>query len=371
MISVRAAWRSDVGQQRERNEDSCFAGDHVFAVADGLGGHRAGEVASRVALGSVAALDGLDAHAAARRIGDAVRASNREVFDRAQDDASLKGMGTTMTALAIDGPRAHLAHVGDSRCYLVRRGRIEQVSRDHTLVARMVAEGRLTLEQAETHPQRSVLTRALGADRDVDVEEVELDLAPGDRLVLCSDGLSGMLTDEEIARLVQHGDDLDEICVSLIDEANARGGPDNITAVVVAIGGTLPAGTPKPPRARGRDRRRTPVRALVWALLVAAVAGGGFFGVRAWANRSYYVGIDGGQVAVFRGLPVDVLGWRLSHMEEPTGIAEEDVAAWYRPRLTEGIRAATLAEARRIVTEQVPVETPQPSASPEPSAEAP
>ncbi|HVL33612.1 MAG TPA: Stp1/IreP family PP2C-type Ser/Thr phosphatase [Actinomycetota bacterium] len=377
-IELRSASRSDPGRARERNEDACFSGRYVFAVADGLGGHRAGEVASSLALEPIAALDQFPPKKAAERLADAVRRGNRDVFDRSEKDSSLKGMGTTMTAIAVDGARLHLAHVGDSRCYLIRAGAIEQVSRDHTLVARMVAEGKITQEQADTHPQRSIVTRALGADRDVDVDEVEIDIVPGDRIVLCSDGLTGVVSDEEIRQLASDDTDLEGICAALIDEANARGGPDNITTVIVDVGGTLEGVAPAAHRPRPRAQRRTrrvPVRPIVWSLVLLSVVSAGFFGVRAWADRSYYVGVNDERVVIYRGLPVNVLGFDLSRVEEPTTLSKEEVADWYVPRLEEGVRAATLSDARAIVDERIPRANGAlpgvdlPDASPSPSAE--
>ena len=325
-VQVRSSFLTDVGRVRERNEDACFAGDHVFAVADGLGGHRAGEVASDLALGSVRALDQTEPRAAAKGVAEAVRKGNRAVHDRAETDDSLRGMGTTMTAVVISGNTAFIAHVGDSRCYLIRGGAITQLSRDHTLVARMVSEGRLTPEQAEAHPQRSVLTRALGADKEVDVDESRITLIDGDRLLLCSDGLTGMLGDDEIRDEVAAGADLAEICRRLVDAANERGGQDNITVVLIDISDPAHPGR-KPHRARpSSGKRRFPWRLVVWLLILAALIGGGYGGVKAWADRSYYVGLDGDRVAIYRGLPVTFAGVHLSHVQEPTKITKTMMA---------------------------------------------
>ena len=164
------------------------------------------------------------------------------MYQRAQADAKVRGMGTTLTALAIEDGSAHLAHVGDSRCYLIRDGAMSQLSSDHTLVARMVSEGKITAEQAEVHPQRSILTRALGAEPEVEVDTLELTLAPGDRLLICSDGLSSVVPEERIRGLVADSKDLDEACTRLIEEANAIGGPDNITVIVLEAAGVPAAG---------------------------------------------------------------------------------------------------------------------------------
>lgn len=348
---LRSAGRTDVGRARERNEDAWFSGKTVFAVADGLGGHRAGEVASELALESIRALDDSDPKKAANHIADAVRKGNRAVHSRSSGDPELKGMGTTLTAVAVHDGIAHLAHVGDSRCYLIRNGSISQLSRDHTLVARMVAEGKLSQEQAEAHPQRSVLTRALGAERDVDVQTQNVVLTKGDRLLLCSDGLSGVMTDEDLLRYAAAGDDLDTICGELIDEANRRGGPDNITVVLVEV---LSAPT-QTVHERGAhavaEGRRFPVRATAWMGVAAAVVLIGFLAFRNWTMSSYYVGEQNGKVTIFRGVPgVPLTG----SVEEPTEIDVERIdSPSIRRSVEDGIRASSLEDAWRIINEQI------------------
>lgn len=350
-MDVSAASLSDVGQVRERNEDSCFAGARVFAVADGLGGHTAGEVASNLALDPLRALDEKPAKEVYAKLAEAVRKGNRAVFERADADPSLKGMGTTMTAVALHDGSLHLAHVGDSRCYLLRDGAITQVSRDHTLVARMVEEGKLTQEQAESHPQRSILTRALGADRDVSVEETQVGLLPGDAVLLCSDGLTAVLGDQDIVRLVGMETEPEQICRVLVDEANARGGPDNVTVVYVSVTGDFrpppEVAVHKRDRARAAGTRRFPVRLSIWVLVLVLLIGGGYFGLKKWTADSWYVGVDGTTVAIFEGLPVEVAGFSLSHVEERTDLAITQVSTPSISRALEaGIRVATLAAAR-------------------------
>jgi PPM family protein phosphatase len=382
---------TDVGRARERNEDSYYAGEYVFAVADGLGGHTAGEVASRLAVQPIAAFDRAVegtpddriAEALERAVGDA----NRAVYQRAQNDAKVRGMGTTLTAVAISNGSAHLAHVGDSRCYLVRGGEITQLSSDHTLVARMVQEGKLTPEQAETHPQRSILTRALGAEPEIDVDTLELQLAPGDRLILCSDGLSSVIPDEQILATLADSKGLKEACKRLVEAANGRGGPDNITVVVVEVSGEgavrkagSPAAAPvsakprreiSPAARRRRSRRRVPVRLLVWILAIVVAGLASWLGVRSWVNRSYFVGVADGVVAIYRGLPTEFAGIDLNRVEEHTTKPVDQVAEFWKPRLAEGIKADSLTEAREIVTRiqnaAAPGATPSPSPSPSPT----
>ncbi|MFY9588503.1 MAG: Stp1/IreP family PP2C-type Ser/Thr phosphatase [Actinomycetota bacterium] len=371
--ALRWAARTDVGKARDRNEDSYYGGDHVFAVADGLGGHNAGDVASKLAIGPIASLDrrinDLPDDRVADALADAVLEANRAVYKRAQDDAKVRGMGTTLTAIAVSDGSAHLAHVGDSRCYLVREGAFSQLSSDHTLVARMVQEGKLTPEQAEVHPQRSILTRALGAEPEVDVDSLEITLVPGDRLLLCSDGLSSVIGEERIRELLADAPDLDQGCRRLIDEANAHGGPDNVTVILVEMTGT-PTRTPSAPPRKGaktpaarserREKRRFPVRLAVWVAIVLVLGIGSWLGFRSWVNRSYFVGVEDGRVAIFRGLPT----LSLNHVEKTTPYTIEQIPEQFRSDLEEGIRAKSVADAEAVLAGILRGATPTPSPSP-------
>jgi protein phosphatase len=377
---LRWAARTDVGRARDRNEDSFYGGAHVFAVADGLGGHNAGDVASRLAIEPMKALDrrleDLPPDRVSDTLTDTVLEANRAVYRKAQDDAKVRGMGTTLTAVAIGDGSAYLAHVGDSRCYLLRGSAINQLSSDHTLVARMVQEGKLSPEEAEVHPQRSILTRALGAEPDVDVDSLRIDLQRGDRLLLCSDGLSSVIGEERIREVLEAAGELEAGCQKLIDEANAQGGPDNITVVVVEVTGIdgkhrSSVATPaehRPRPVRDSRARRVPVRAIVWGVVLIAIVLGGWLGFRSWVNRSYFVGVSEGKVAIYRGLPTEVGSLKLNHVEEATTIPLEQVAPYFRPNLLEGIRKKSLAEARAVISALPRVgSTPAPSAAPTPA----
>ena len=232
---------TDVGRTRSGNEDSYFCGRTVFAVADGLGGHQGGEVASAAAVQPLAALDGrefADPAEAAEALTAAIREANAAILDRAAGDPGLWGMGTTVTAAAVAGDQLQLAHVGDSRAYLLRDGALEQLTTDHTVVAELVRRGRLTPELAAIHPERSILTRAVGLDARVPVDTPDpLDLRPGDQCLLCSDGLTEAVPDPTIAELLSTDEDGNAACRSLIDAANEAGGPDNITVVLVRVSG--------------------------------------------------------------------------------------------------------------------------------------
>ena len=238
-MRITAYAASDVGRHREINEDNLFSGETVFAVADGMGGHAAGEVASETALEPIRDLDGSqydDAKAATDALRAAVEAANHTVVSQAKADPNLAGMGTTLTAVLLRGDRLHLAHVGDSRAYLLRTSeQINQLTTDHTLVEQLVQDGRLSRDEVSSHPQRSVITRAIGVDVTVEVDTLEQVLQPGDQVLLCSDGLSGPVSDDEIADLLLTEPDGQRAVDTLIQAANDAGGPDNITVVLLRV----------------------------------------------------------------------------------------------------------------------------------------
>ncbi|HEY3725141.1 MAG TPA: Stp1/IreP family PP2C-type Ser/Thr phosphatase [Acidimicrobiia bacterium] len=223
---------TDQGQVRETNEDGYVVDRRLqlFAIADGMGGHRAGEVASATALEALRA-----AVASGTGLGDAITSANEAVHSKATGDADLTGMGTTLTAIVPDGNGVLVGHVGDSRAYLLRDGELRQLTTDHSLIEELVREGRLTEEQAAVHPQRSVITRALGVEDDVEVDVYPVPLLPGDRLLLCSDGLTTMLRPQAISALLRRESDPTRAANLLVDAANAAGGEDNITTIVIDI----------------------------------------------------------------------------------------------------------------------------------------
>lgn len=238
-MNLRAAARTDVGRKRRGNED-CYAAAAdlgLYLVADGMGGHTAGQVASEIAAqAAVSALRTLvDAAASLTdKLRFSVAAANREILDTAERKPELSGMGTTLVALLAGPDRVALAHVGDSRAYLIRAGRIRQLTHDHSLVAELVRQHEITAAAARGHPHRHVLTRALGVRRLVEPDLAELTPAEGDTFVLCSDGLTGHVRDAEIAEVVVGEPDLDFACEQLVALANERGGEDNITVLLVA-----------------------------------------------------------------------------------------------------------------------------------------
>jgi serine/threonine protein phosphatase PrpC len=328
------AFRTDTGRQRHANEDSYFARAPVFVVADGMGGAQAGEVASKAA-----------ADAFERDLPDGppevilretIESANREIHELARDDPSRAGMGTTITAAMVNAQTEEVAigHVGDSRAYRLREGKLERLTRDHSLVEEMRRKGQITDEQAEDHPQRSIITRALGPEAEVDVDVQTVPTLAGDVFLLCSDGLTTMIGEAEIERLLLGATSLDAAVRALVGEANRAGGRDNITAVAFRLeDAAAPAAAAESPTlvgpsaadegftaeevrrgvtaARaGREGGKPPRRRLrrtAKALLAIALLGAIAFGV-AYGNRQvWFLGTDdGGRVALYRGLPYDL-----------------------------------------------------------------
>ena len=226
---------SDTGRRRRRNEDNYVVAPPLFAVADGMGGAQAGEVASQLAASALEAGDS-DGLEGTKRIDALIQEANRRIYDRASTDPTASGMGTTMTVALVDGMTVAIGHVGDSRAYLVRGEQMEQLTEDHSLVNELLKTGKLSEEEANVHPQRSVITRAVGTDPDVDVDGFTIEAEDGDVFLICSDGLTDMVEDPEILELVhQNRDDLDKAVKSLVAAANRGGGEDNITAVAFRI----------------------------------------------------------------------------------------------------------------------------------------
>jgi len=224
---------SDPGRRRRRNEDSYVCEPPLFAIADGMGGAQAGEVASRLAAAVLREANGDELSEA--RLVELIQEANRRVFQRSSEDAATSGMGTTMTVALVRDESIVVAHVGDSRAYRVRAGELEQLTEDHSLVGELLRSGRLSAEEAETHPQRSVITRAIGTEPDVDVDTFTIPGQPGDLFLLCSDGLTDMVPDREIFSVLDASDDLDAAARALVAAANAGGGEDNITVVLFQI----------------------------------------------------------------------------------------------------------------------------------------
>ena len=411
------AARSDRGLIRSSNQDSVYAGNNMLVVADGMGGHAAGDMASRLVVAAFVPLDSRDSGGdLLRALAKATRDGNHAIADVVHENPELDGMGTTLTALLFDGGRLGMAHVGDSRAYLYRDGVLHQLTHDDTFVQSLIDDGRITQEEAAHHPQRSLLLRALNGT-EVDPSLTIREVAVGDRYLICSDGLPGVVSAEAIAEALANPDP-GVTADALIQLALVGGGPDNITVIVADVmdtgvgsgpteadaeldpDATGPIGTvasvrmtaemprvplpgipedvparaeyvpdtdPDAPHAGDgramlgapeprRSRRRRGAWSLVGGLVVLGVAGliGSFF----WVRSQYYVGEDGGQVVVFRGVDGSVLGLQLSSVQEgscepglngcePLLVADLVPAA--RNQVVAGIQAGTLDDARGVI----------------------
>ena len=236
MTVTQLGYGTDTGKKRRRNEDDYVVEPPLFAIADGMGGAQAGELASSLAAGAIREDEGAEG-SGERRVTELIQEANRRVYQRSSQDAAASGMGTTMTVALVSNGNVVFGHVGDSRAYLIRNGKLEQLTEDHSLVAELVRSGKLSPEEAETHPQRSVITRALGTDPDVDVDTFSIETVPGDLFMLCSDGLTSMVEDDVILQTVEKNrDNLQAAAKALIRAANKGGGEDNITVVFFEIG---------------------------------------------------------------------------------------------------------------------------------------
>jgi protein phosphatase len=407
-LAIRYAVRSDVGLMREGNEDSAYAGPHLLAIADGMGGHAAGEVASSVAIAALAGLDQqppvshpLEALAAA------VASASSTMQEMSAADPSTQGMGTTLTALLWDGTSVAICHIGDSRAYLLRDGELHQITRDHTLVQSLVDDGKISPADAPHHPQRSLVMRALQSGTDSEPDLSVLQAQAGDRYLLCSDGLSDVVTSEETLRdTLTSFADRNEAVEQLINLALRGGGPDNITCIVADVvlqddaepatgqvsvvvgaasngdgrprhadspaerahlaaramsgpsGGPRLAGTGADGQAdlqdtddaeAGPPRRRWPLVTSVLVVLLLVIVGGAYAAWR-YTQNQYYVGTDGSQVVIYRGVNQKVLGLSLSSVYQQTGIPLSKVPASDQQAVRATITSNNLGDARRTVS---------------------
>jgi serine/threonine protein phosphatase PrpC len=356
---VEEAVRSDTGRQRHGNEDSYYARMPLYVIADGMGGAQSGEVASRIAtevfdeeLGNESPEEQLAARA---------REANRRIYELAREDASHSGMGTTLTGAFVSGDEVSVVHVGDSRAYLFRDGELRRITRDHSLVEELRRRGQLTSEQASEHPQRSVITRALGPEPDVELDVHTHQARSGDVFLLCSDGLTDMVSEERLRAALIETPTLEAAVNRLVEEANAAGGRDNITVIAFRVGGdeppspapdetvvnlqapTEPVEVEAPPTtatpSTPRRRRRPGMRSIAVTLLVAAVLAGAAVGAVAGLHRVYFVGSQDGLVTLYRGLPYDLpLG---IHLYEKKYVSPVPV------------RALSTTERRRVLDHQL------------------
>ena len=407
-VGFESAIGSHVGMVRSNNPDSGYAGDYLFLVADGMGGHAGGDVASAVATKAMAALDEqpqCTPEATTNSLRSAVLETNTKLRTTVRERPELAGMGTTFTGFLTVGDKLALAHIGDSRLYLFRDGELRQITRDHTFVQRLVDSGKITEEEAKTHPRRSVLMRVLGdVDSSPQVDTEVLETQPGDVWLLCSDGLCGYVDDPDIEKILRRRGSLQGAVDSLIDKSLAHGAPDNVTVVLVettAIEGERVIEEPNPrfvgsaatapaPRdgsvttARTRILRRRPVRRppqieeshfeprvdeylaeliaetrrrnrrrrFLWAFgaiaVLLSVAGALFLGYE-WTQSRYYVGTDGDTVVIYRGVQQNIGSFQLSSVAEDTGIPLDKLDGLEQRQVERTLGAGSLEEARDIV----------------------
>jgi serine/threonine protein phosphatase PrpC len=393
-VRIGVGAKTDVGLVREGNEDSLLIEEPLFVVADGMGGHLAGDVASSTAVGVIADRwhetnmsdeDGLRA---------VVREANAAIWEKSQADPSLRGMGTTCTLVRVDDSQARLAHVGDSRAYLFRDGELSQLTEDHTMVGRMVREGRLSIEEAEHHPQRNIITRALGVDTEVDVDTFSFDLVAGDRILICSDGLTSMVSSQPISEILANEPNPQRAAEKLVQLAIDNGGEDNVTVVLLDIDGTdaaagpreessaadtgrVPAAAPAPPpgapadvRSSSEDTVMTAVpspseveprtvrprrsgwisRLAIGVVVVAVLAVGGYFLVRSLLDNSYFVRAnDDGLITLYRGIPDEIAGLSFREVERETDLTVDDLPEFLQEDVQEGMKFDSLAAAEDTI----------------------
>ncbi|GGJ88648.1 putative serine/threonine phosphatase Ppp [Pilimelia anulata] len=392
-LTLRYAARSDRGLIRDGNQDSVYAGPRLLAVADGMGGMAAGDVASNIVIGAMAPLDDdAPGDALVDALRGAVETANAQLRETVAANPQMEGMGTTLTAVLFSGTKIGMVHIGDSRAYLLRDGEFAQITKDDTYVQMLVDEGRISPEEASSHPQRSLLTRALDG-RDVEPEFSVRQVRPGDRYMICSDGLSGVVSFETIAQTLAEIPDLQECVQRLVQLALRGGGPDNITVIVAdatdadivestpVVGGAAASdrgmataadeSTPaarasaalSPPRPATPEpaapepaveyeapKRRRPLRAAVFTVLLLGLVGGAMWGGWTWAQRQYYVGATReGKVAIFQGVPGDIAGLRLSSVHEATMIDLEELTPVARDEVRRGIEARNQSEAQAVL----------------------
>jgi protein phosphatase len=388
-IALRYAVRSDIGLTRANNQDSAYAGPHLLVVADGMGGHAGGDIASSVAIAHLAPLDEETptSDQGAQALEAAVESAHEELLERVEQDQDLAGLGTTITSLLRSGDRLILGHIGDSRAYLLRDEEFGQVTTDHTFVQYLVDAGKLAPEQAERHPQRSLLLRVLGdvelsGGLDISIRKAE----PGDRWLLCSDGLSGVVSGSTLKRTLIEESDPDKCADLLVELALRGGGPDNVTCIVADVididdlpAGEVPSTAAQVAGAAAIDRNRptrggggaaakaaslTPVasstepdladsrppspvgrRVAGLAIFFAALilVSGGLYWAYSWSQDQFYVGESDGHIAIYQGIPQEVFGMELSHVARQTVYRAETV-------LTEPYRQQVRGASYRNVT---------------------
>lgn len=402
MVHVKAsAAVSHVGRVRSNNQDSGYAGRNLFLVADGMGGHAGGDVASAIATRKIAEADAEyeSAAVASNTLEEILRSANRRITETVAEHSELTGMGTTVSALLLHDDRFAVSHIGDSRIYLLRSGELSQISTDHTFVQRLVDAGRITAEEAMVHPRRSVLMRVLGdVETSPEVDTMILDTRAGDRWMLCSDGLSGVVDFDEIHNFMAADVGAKQVADRLVKASLDGGAPDNVTVVVVDMGDPPAPETPplivgsaaaplafdvapEPAKPRGirltpfrphpvqethfepdssdyfdeiieEDARRKRRRRIVWGfwfvVLIAAIVAAVVLSYQ-WTQTRYYVGESNGRVAIFQGIQQDLGPISLHELDVETTIDVSELRPYDQERVDQTISAGSYAEAYRIV----------------------
>lgn len=332
--------RTDIGYVRDHNEDSLIIIPPLFAVADGMGGHEAGEIASEITVNTLAEL--APSHLDAEGLTAAVEAANYNVMKAPRQGIGRDGMGTTLTAAMLEGERLLIAQVGDSRAYLLHKGHLQQITRDHSLMADFIEAGQITPEEARVHPNRSVITRAIGSDIHMRPDIYELNVDAGDRILLCSDGLSSMISNNAIESIMRRQSDAQHCAEELVTAALENGGADNVTVVVADVPGFSEV----------REKKRAHKSRVFYiglAIALVAVIFAAGFGGYAFISNSAYLIEENGKVSVYRGTPDDFMGIKLSTLDHTTNVDVDKLQPGVANRIKEGMSVSSIDEANSLI----------------------
>lgn len=332
--------RTDIGYVRDHNEDSLIIIPPLFAVADGMGGHEAGEIASEITVNTLAEL--APSHLDAEGLTAAVEAANYNVMKAPRQGIGRDGMGTTLTAAMLEGERLLIAQVGDSRAYLLHKGHLQQITRDHSLMADLIEAGQITPEEARVHPNRSVITRAIGSDIHMRPDIYELNVDAGDRILLCSDGLSSMISNNAIESIMRRQSNAQHCADELVTAALENGGADNVTVVVADVPGFSEV----------REKKRAHKSRVFYiglAIALVAVIFAAGFGGYAFISNSAYLIEENGKVSVYRGTPDDFMGIKLSTLDHTTNVDVDKLQPGVANRIKEGMSVSSIDEANSLI----------------------
>jgi protein phosphatase len=400
-FSFQYAARSDVGMVRSENQDSGYAGPRLLAMADGMGGHAGGDIASSVVIGALVDLDGeaLGSAEASKALLSRIESANHELAEMVKADPSLHGMGTTLIAILRSQNKLVLAHIGDSRAFLGRDGTLTQITKDHSFVQSLVDEGRITADEAIGHPQRSLVTRVLTGQDDDEPDLTVREARVGDRYLIASDGLTDYVAADTISDIVLAGETPARTADRLVELALKAGAPDNVTIVIGdVVDASKSSGSSSQPdvvgaaAARSKGTRPIPVtpaskaaaltreangtedddevtlaeegavsgpgrwlRRAALALVAVIIVGGGTYAAYVWSQRQYFVGQHSGKVAVYQGISQDVGPVKLSHVEQETEVSLDDLPDFYRAKVEATVAADNLQDAQTLV-EQLRIE---------------